>query len=142
MNYWYSPSARGFYPQKGPHKFKPADAVSVTEAEHTKLFPKDGPQHEIVAGPKGKPQWRIDALEDRVAACIKAVKIEAGGRIAAILPLSTQMNLVRDGRLDDPRFAIVDAIRAASNLIEHDIASSEEPEAVPIADHPLWPEGI
>lgn len=140
MNYWYSPATGGFYPQKGPHKFKPAGAVSVSESDHAALFPKGEPQREIVPGPKGKPQWREYGITERRAGAMASVKSEARRRIDAILPLPQQLNLIREGAIDDPRFAQVDAIRAASNFIEQDIEASEAPDMVPIADHPLWPE--
>jgi hypothetical protein len=57
------------------------------------------------------------------------------------MPLYEQINALRNFTPDtDGAFVKIDEIRHASNLIELDIAESDEPELVPIRTHPLWPE--
>lgn len=47
---------------------------------------------------------------------IAAVKAEAASRIEAVgFPAYAQLNAIREGRLNDPRFAEIDAIRRWSN---------------------------
>ncbi|MCC6478071.1 MAG: hypothetical protein IT552_02540 [Sphingomonadaceae bacterium] len=143
MSYWYSPSTCGFYPTNRKGKGKPKDAVLVTAAEHEALFPPDQPQREIETGPDGKPRWRSYGLSEKRRDAMFAIKAEAARRIDAIMPLHRQLNALRAG--DDSietcaDFASIDAIRVASNLIEQDMLASDDPEAFPVATHPLWPE--
>ena len=81
-------------------------------------------------------------IVDLRAALVRRVKREAARRIEAIAPIWRQMN---DGRWPTvegtARFAAIDAIRAASNTIEAEIAgaSAKDLKAIDLANHPLWP---
>lgn len=141
--YWYSPSERRVGMTSWGKKKRARDAVDLTADEHAALFPAGEPTREIETGPDGKPRWRMASIDDQRADAIFAVKAEAKRRIEAVLPLHKQLNALRLDHLSAENceaFATIDAIRAASNLIEQDIAESEKPLAVPIKDHPAWPE--
>lgn len=140
MSYWYSPSTGGFYPANRKGKGKPKDAVLVTAAEHEALFPADQPHREIETGPDGKPRWRAYGLSEKRRDALFAIKAEAARRIDAIMPLHKQLNAIRSGDASNAEFSLIDAIRAASDLIEQDMLASDDPETFPVATHPLWPE--
>ena len=139
MTHWYSPSRRGFGLIIWGKKKRPKDAIDISAEEHAALFPPGQPTREIETGPDGKPRWKLASIDDQRADAIFAVKAEAKRRIEAVLPLHKQMNAMRVGGPDaDAAFQKIDAIRAASNLIEKDIADSEMPLDVPVTDHPAW----
>jgi hypothetical protein len=140
MTHWYSPSSGAFGLQIWGKKKRPADAIDVSAEEHAALFPMDEPQREIEAGPDGKPRWKVTSIDVRRQSAIRSVKREAARRIDAVMPMFKQINALRSGKDTDVRFTQIDAIRSASDLIELDLMESENPQDVPVNDHPLWPE--
>lgn len=62
------------------------------------------------------------------AALMSAAKAEAARRIEAIAPIWKQANLFRDSGLAAPEFAMIDAVRAASNALEVAIAATPDDE--------------
>lgn len=149
MKIYWSASARGFFSNAAHSEDQiPDDAVKITEKMHAQLLAANAEGASIENGPSGKPVavWPAKApVEERRERAIVRVKREAARRIDAIFPLWDQLNAMRacveHGILfaEDDRFAALDAIRQASDLIEQDIAASADPDAVPVADHPLWP---
>lgn len=143
MTHWYSPSMSngkgGFGLTSWGKKKRPADAVDVSAEEHDALFPQGEPQREIETGPDGRPRHKVASVEAQRTAAIASVKREAARRIEAIMPMHKQINAIRVGYDAAPEFAQIDRIRTASNIIELDLIESEAPGAVPIADHPAWP---
>lgn len=139
MTYWFSPSTGAFGLDAWGKKKRPADALSISPRQHARLFPRGEPQREIEPGPDGFPRWKLlDPAETKEAVRV-GIKREAHRRIEAIFPLTAQINSLRLGKTDDPRFADIDVIRAASNMIEQDLANSDDATIFPISDHPLWP---
>jgi hypothetical protein len=142
MTIKYSASARGFF-DTDLHKEIPDDAVSVTARRHAALLAGQAAGDEIVPDKRGRPQLRAIApatLEQARAACVQAIKREAGRRIDKRMPLWRQINALRDN--SDPGFHDIDAIRQASNLIEQLVSEATDLVAVrglSIPDHPLWP---
>lgn len=137
MPIFYSAQTGGFH-RPGPSL--PADAVEISEAAHARLLAGQASGRAIRPGKGGKP-----VLADRVplrAELAAAVRREAARRIAAIAPVWQQLN---DLRAPSPasaaRFAAIDAVRTASNLIEQDLSETDTPglRGFPVADHPLWP---
>jgi hypothetical protein len=140
MTYWYSPGERRFGLKGWGKKARPADAVDVSAERHAELFPDGVCVAEIVPDADGNPVHRVDSVDEQRASAIRAVKIEARRRIETVMPLYQQINALRgdsDGG-SSKAFALIDAIRTASNLIEQDLRDSDCPQKVPIADHPLW----
>ena len=143
MTIKYSASARGFFDTK-LHRAIPADAVTVTARRHAQLFAGQAEGHAIVPDDRGRPQLqRLAACSLAVARVAKmaAMKREAARRIDQRMPLWRQINALRDQ--SDPGFHEIDAIRAASNLIEQQIAEIGDVAAVLTFDVgacPLWPE--
>lgn len=140
MTYWYSPSANSIGLVSWGKKKRPKDAVDVSDQEHAALFPPDQLHREIEAGPDGRPRHKRTSIEDHRRSAIRSVKREAARRIDAVFPIFKQMNTLRSGDAKDKRFIQIDAIRSASDLIELDMMDSENPQDVPVIDHPLWPE--
>jgi hypothetical protein len=84
------------------------------------VFPDGFEPDEIEALPGDYWSTRI-ATEAR-AGEIAGIKAEAARRIAALrFPLSSQINALREGRGDDPRFAAIDDIRKWSNEKEEKV---------------------
>ncbi|GAA0651478.1 hypothetical protein GCM10009424_30690 [Sphingomonas ursincola] len=143
MTIKYSASARGFF-DTDLHKQIPDDAVSVTARRHAELLAGQAAGGEIVPDKRGRPQMRPLApatLEQARAACVHAIKREAGRRIDQRMPLWRQINALRDD--SDPGFHAIDLIRSASNLIEEQLLSLPTVAAVatfPVSDNPLWPQ--
>lgn len=103
---------------------------------------------------------------DRVPHLLNTVKAEANRRIIALIPGATprnwihrQLNLLMqavwlldkgpEAWTEEERGQItrlralksrIDAIRAASDQIERQIETAEDPYSVPIETNPLWPE--
>lgn len=138
MPMFFSAATGGFY---RPDAKLPADAVEISDAAHARLLAGQAAGRAIVPGKGGKP-----VLADRVpmrAQLVAAIRREAARRIEAIAPAWRQLNDLRDPTpAAAARFAAIDAVRAASNLIEQDMAATEVPglPAFPVVDHPLWPE--
>ncbi|RSU46245.1 hypothetical protein [Sphingobium yanoikuyae] len=136
------------------HATLPDDAVAITAARHAELLAAQGEGALIVANAAGRPQIRRRTanLADRRAAMVRQVKREAARRIEAISPIWQQLN---DMRLPTPsdsamgaaayaRFTAIDAVRAASDIIEDAIAGATAPQLdlIDISNHPAWPASV
>jgi hypothetical protein len=143
MTVKYSASARGFF-DTALHRAIPEDAEPVSASRYAALLAGQAEGHEIVPDKRGRPQLRQLAsttLEQTRAACVHAIKREAARRINERMPIWRQLNALRDN--SDPGFHKIDAIRAASDLIEEQLADAETLDAIaafPVRDHPLWPD--
>ncbi|MES2173292.1 MAG: hypothetical protein V4523_05025 [Pseudomonadota bacterium] len=145
MTLYYS-ATRGFLAES-LHPDLPADAVAITAADHLALLDGQAAGRAIVAGDDGRPRLApvarptIGQLRERA---VTSTKREAARRIEAIAPLWRQLNDSRKpGAQADQRFAAIDAIRAASDAIEAEIAAAanaKDLRAIDIAHHSLWPE--
>jgi hypothetical protein len=141
MAIYYSATAHGFF-DSAIHTTIPDDAVRVAPARHRGLLAAQAEGAVIEAAPTGKPRIRRPLVEDVRARLLRQVKREAGRRIDRIAPIWRQMNDMRaPGPAADARFAAIDAIRAASALIEQQIASASADQlaALDIAAHDAWP---
>ena len=123
----------------------PADAVQVTPAKRDQLLQGEAGGKIITADPAGKPSLldRVIGAADRRAQLVAAVKREAARRIDAVSPIWRQLNDARAGGSDaEARFAQIDAIRAASQQIEADIAAAKSADVVDFAitENTNWPE--
>ncbi len=138
---YFDPETCSFLGAK-THKGRIPDiAVELTAKRYRELIEAQREtDSQIVAGEDGRPVLLRPSIASRRELAVRMVKLEAGRRIAAFFPVTAQVNAMRLGLTDDPRFAVIDAIRAASNLIEQDIEQCSEPEMFPIDDNPLWPE--
>lgn len=141
MTMLYSPAAGGFFdPALDYPGGLPADAVEISAAKHAQMLAGQAAGRAIRPGKGGKP-----VLADRVplrAELAAAVRREAARRIAAIAPVWQQLNDLRaPSPAAEARFAAIDAVRAASALIEQDLAATADKglRGFPVADHPLWP---
>lgn len=67
---------------------------------------------------------------ERLAADIARVRELTGRKIEAAFPLYAQLNAMREGNSDDPRFAEVDALRAWSNAVEAKLRAGENIDAL------------
>ncbi|WP_446655218.1 hypothetical protein [Blastomonas sp.] len=139
---FYSAANCGFFSQS-VHGALPDDAVPVTAKRHSALIAGQAEGYAIVPDARGRPQLRTLApatLESTRAACVRAIKREAALRIENCMPVWRQINALRDNR--DPGFHRIDAIRAASDLIEEQVqqlGSVEQLSRFPVSTHPLWP---
>lgn len=152
---FFSPSTGGFY-DPAIHCTLPADAVRISKARHAELIDARSAGKPIVAGAKGSPvikpvRLNLEQLRDRAYTAIKG---EARRRILAIASLERQANDNAEiaisafadaatdiaGALD--RRARINAIRAASNAIEAQVARmpASNLTAFDPSSHPLWPE--
>lgn len=138
----YSPATGGFYDTAFEYADGlPADGVKITADQHARLLAGAAAGRTIRPGKGGKP-----VLADRVptpAQLIAQIRREAARRIELIAPLWRQVNdLHNPSPAATARFAAIDAVRAASNLIEQDLAATDTPglRSFPITDHPLWPD--
>jgi hypothetical protein len=146
MGIFYSPSAPGFF-DDAIHAAIPQDAVRVSPARHVALLDGQAAGAAIVADARGRPRLHKpggDSPAEHRARLIRATKREAARRIDSISPIWRQINDLRASgdAAAARRFAAIDGIRAASAMIERDIAATAGPAlaALPIADHPAWPE--
>lgn len=143
MTIKYSASARGFF-DSNLHRSIPEDAVTVTARRHAALLAGQAEGHEIVPDARGRPQLRSllpPTTEAAKAACVHAIRQEAARRINQRLPVWKQLNALRENL--DPGFHEIDAIRAASDLIEQQVEELTEISALQgfdIAACPLWPD--
>lgn len=137
MPMFFSAATGGFY---RPDVNRPADAVEISDAAHARLLAGQAAGRAIVPGKGGKP-----VLADRIplrAQLVTAIRREAARRIEAIAPAWRQLNDLRDpSPAAAARFAAIDAVRAASTLIEQDLSETATTGllAFPVADHPAWP---
>jgi hypothetical protein len=142
MTIKYSASARGFFDSK-LHRSIPEDAVTVTARRYAALLAGQAEGHEIVPDTQGRPQLRSlmpQTLEAAITAAIQSIRQEASRRIDERFPVWKQLNAIRENR--DPGFHEIDAVRAASNLIESQLQELTDPAQIAgfsVADHPLWP---
>ena len=126
----------------------PAGAIKITPARHAQLLDGQADGKVISIDHKGKPKLVEPATSaaDRRAQLVAAVKREAARRIDAISPIWRQLNDLRAtggaGQAGKARFAQIDAIRAAADLIEADIASAKAADLAefPITENAHWPE--
>lgn len=143
MTIKYSASARGFF-DTSLHASIPGDAVPVAQKRYAALLKGQAEGHQIVPDVRGRPQLRSLAPATHAsarAACVAAIKREAARRINECMPLWRQINALRDK--SDPGFHQIDAIRAASDLIEQQVEELTEISALQafdIAACPLWPD--
>lgn len=146
--YHYSPSVGGFFHSDMHGAAIPSDAVAITEQAHASLMSAQARGAEIVVGPDGAPFARMP-LQDRetlVAVAVRRVKNEARRRILAVASLESQSNdnaaialaaltnttpTELEGALQ--RRAKIEAIRAASNVLEGD-ATALDPATLRVFD--------
>lgn len=143
MTMKYSASARGFF-DSDLHRQIPDDAVTVSARRYAALLAGQAEGNEIVPDVRGRPQLRSlqpQTIEAATAACVHAIRQEAARRIDQRFPVWKQINALREHR--DPGFHEIDAIRAASNLIESQMRELKDTAAIlafDVAASPLWPE--
>lgn len=122
----------------------PDNATRIAPARVAEIVSAMAAGAELVADAQGRPRLKRPSAEQQRAATIAGIRAEAQRRILAVSPLWRQMNDLRapDAPAAAQRFAAIDAIRAASALIERDAAetSTDALAGFPIANHPLWPE--
>ncbi len=152
---FFSPSSGGFY-DPAINRDIPADAVQISRERHGELIAARAKGKVIAADRKGRPiirEPRIGADQLRARA-VASVKVEARRRILAVASLERQANDAAaiaieafagagtdlQGALD--RRYRIDAIRAASNAIEEQIARVPAANLVAFnpSTHPDWPE--
>jgi hypothetical protein len=138
---FYSPSTRGFHFQELFGQKPPADAVRINRRRHAQLLALQAAGAEIMPGPDGRPiaQKPVRTVDQQRAGAVLAVKAEAQRRILAIAPAYVQANdtaaiamaALQEGLLGDitidflpavERRERIDAVRAASNRIEAELA--------------------
>lgn len=143
MAIFYSARTPGFFDDQ-IHETLPADAVPVTDEQHQHLLAAQGAGAAIGADGDGKPRARVAShtIAQRRAIAVRQVKREAARRIEAISPVWRQVNDQRAPSDDGAaRFAAIDAVRAASDAIEGEIAGATRAAlvALNVPHHPLWP---
>lgn len=141
MAIYYSATAHGFF-DSAIHAVIPEDAVQIRPARHRQLLAAQADGARIEADDTGRPRIRHPSIVEKRAALLSLAKREAARRIERIAPLWRQMNDMRAPGPDaNARFAAIDAIRAASTLIEQQIASASADQlaALDIAAHDAWP---
>lgn len=143
MGLFYSASVGGFFDDRlqGPDII-PLDAVAISEDRHRELLDAQASGATISADVNGRPRASRPTVEARRAALVRRVKREAADRITRIAPVWRQLNDQRSPSPQaDARFASIDAVRAASDAIEAEIAtlSATAIDAFALASHPLWP---
>lgn len=85
----------------------------------------------------------FDQAAGEKPAKIDEIKAEAAARIESTLPLWKQINLLREGKPNDPLFQKVDAIRVASDSIEAKLVALTDRDAVTgldVSGAAEWPE--
>lgn len=141
MAIYYSATAHGFF-DSAIHAVIPEDAVQIRPARHRQLLAAQADGARIEADANGRPRTRRASSDEKRSQLLRQAKREAARQIATISPLWRQMNDMRaPGPAADARFAAIDAIRAASALIEQQIASASADQlaALDIAAHDAWP---
>lgn len=154
---FFSPSSGGFY-DPAINRDIPADVVRISRERHGELIAARAEGKIITADRRGRPmirELRIGADQLRARA-IASVKAEARRRILAVASLERQANDAAsiaieafagagtdlEGALD--RRIRIDAIRAASNAIEEQIARMPAANLTSFnpSTHPNWPENV
>lgn len=126
----------------------PPDAVPIrNEAEYQRLLEarNDGCDIELASSGTLKIVRPVPDLDQRRAELVHLTRQEAARRIEAISPVWRQMNDMREpSEAGAARFAAIDLVRAASGLIEQDIAGSgaRALKSFSVADSKHWPETI
>lgn len=142
MAIYYSASLRGFFdPQI--HQPLPADAVKITARRHADLLAAQEQGAQIVPDDQGRPVIQEPPADQLRAALTRDIKREARRRIDAISPAWRQLNDLREpGAEGAARFAQIDAVRAASALIEQQLAATPAKALTrfPVRENPLWPQ--
>lgn len=143
MALFYSASAHGFF-DDAIHDPLPADAEPISAARHAELLAAQASGAQIIAADNGRPHIHrtTASAASRRAALVRRVKRQAALRIEAISPLWRQLNDMRDASVAGAaRFAAIDAVRAASAVIEAEIAATAAAalDGLDIANHPAWP---
>ncbi|WP_313335794.1 hypothetical protein [Sphingobium yanoikuyae] len=142
MAIFYSADRNGFF-DDAIHADLPTDAQPITAGRHRELLDAQAAGATIEAGDNGKPRFRRPSADARRAALLRLVKREAARRIAAVSPIWRQLNDQRAPTTDgEARFAMIDAIRAASDRIEAQVAALDGAALASFAlvSHPFWPE--
>jgi hypothetical protein len=144
MTLYYSASIGGFL-DSAIHDSLPDDAKRISRAHHHELLEAQSGGAIIAPDAKGRPiattLVAIDAKAER-ARLLTLVKRHAARRITAISPIWRQLNDMRaPDDVTAARFAAIDAVRAASTLIENELAglAVDQLEAFDPSTHPLWP---
>ncbi len=132
MSLFYSASVGGFF-DSDIHATLPGDAVPITAEEHAALLAGQREGKIIQADDRGRPVARAPKVPTDMlrAHLVDLVKREAAHRIGRVAPMWRQLNDARDlpqatgaaREAIEARHAAIDAIRAASDLIEQQIAS-------------------
>lgn len=139
---YFDPSTAAILEQ-GTHEL-PANAIRLRPARLASIVQGMADGAELVADARGKPHLRWPDANQRRTAALAAVRAEAARRIHAVSPIWRQINDLRSDITIEARerWAAIDAIREASNLIERDVADSDAKALAdfPVATHPLWPE--
>jgi hypothetical protein len=130
--HYFSPKTCGFY-RSDIHDSVPDDAVKITAAHQAKMMMAQSKSAQIVPSANGRPVAKLTVItrgkqRDNMLA---AIKFEAERRVSAAIMSALGIADI---------LASIDALRAAAKLIAADVADSHDPIAVPIADHPLWPD--
>ncbi|PBN41502.1 hypothetical protein [Sphingobium sp. D43FB] len=141
MAIYYSATAHGFF-DSAIHAVIPEDAVQIRPTRHRQLLAAQAEGARIEADASGKPRIRHSSVVEKRATLLRQAKREAARRIERLAPIWRQMNDMRaPGPEADARFVAIDAVRAASTLIEQQIASASADQltALDIAAHDAWP---
>lgn len=144
MAIYYSAARHGFF-DDAIHSQVPEDAVRIAPARHRELLEAQASGATIEAGENGKPRInrpRNGLTEERLRT-IRLIKKEAARRITMCAPIWQQLNDLRSpSDQATARFAAIDAIRAASDLIEAQVADLDAAQiaALDIPAHTAWPE--
>ncbi|MES2905077.1 MAG: hypothetical protein V4696_12905 [Pseudomonadota bacterium] len=142
MHLYFDPATNGLL-DPAIHTI-PSDATRIAPARLSAIVTAMEFGAELVADTNGRPRLKWPSAAELRAATVSGIRAEANRRILMIAPLWRQINDLR--AIDTPaakrRFAAIDAIRAASTLVEQDAAetASDALSEFPIANHPLWPE--
>lgn len=138
---YYSAERRGFIPQDATEL--PGDAVPVKRSRYNKLLADQEAGAEILPNANGAPVAKHPPTAERRALLGRQINREARRRITEISPVWKQIN---DTRSPTPagaeRFARIDAVRSASELIKAQVASAATAalDNIDIPTSPLWPE--
>jgi|LUMV01.1.fsa_nt_gb hypothetical protein len=121
----------------------PAGAVEIEDARHRELLDAQAEGKEIYTGEDGSPRYRQQHIPaaDRREAMARIIRAEARRRILLVSPEWRQMNDLREPSEEGAaRFIAIDAIRAASNKIEIQLADTpaSELDDFQIRANPLW----
>lgn len=153
----YSATTGSFY-VRGIHRDIPEDVQPITNARHRELLAAQAGGREIIADARGRPtRARLPSLDERRAAAVAGIKREAASRIDSAAPIWRQLNdaaLMSAAAFDEAargsalflealaRRSAIDAIRAASDVIEVSIAGlrAQALDAFDPAEDPRWPQ--